>query len=358
MGQDSMISRLLRRRQAATHGAKRSRAAAPSAENPEELLEEIDALTAENRGRRDLEVERRIVSLRHRAGLALAERPVLNPEYPAPDFDLLPAGPDLPEVTPGELTPELLRAAILRNGCLLVRGVIDRDQATHLAEEIDRAYEARDLKTSGGRSNSVYYEEFEPDPRFDIADERLWVSGGAGVWAADSPRVMVETLDALDRGGLRGLATEYLGERPAISVNKCLLRKVTPDIFKDTTASAWHQDGAFLGDVRALNIWLSLSRCGDLAPGLDIVPRRIDLVPTGTEGATFDWSVSQAVAEESAGELGISRPIFDPGDVLLFDELLLHSTAADEKMPNPRYAVESWFFGPSAFPDDYVPLAF
>ena len=29
-----------------------------------------------------------------------------------------------------------------------------------------------------------------------------------------------------------------------------------------------------MGDVRALNVWLSLSRCGDEAPGMDVVPRR------------------------------------------------------------------------------------
>ena len=114
-----------------------------------------------------------------------------------------------------------------------------------------------------------------------------------------------------------------------------------------------------MGDVRALNIWLSLSHCGDDAPGLDLVPRRLDhIVPTGTEGAIFDWSVAPAMAEEAAGESGIVRPIFEPGDVLMFDELCLHSTALDPAMTKTRYAVESWFFGPSAFPVDYVPLAF
>ena len=113
-----------------------------------------------------------------------------------------------------------------------------------------------------------------------------------------------------------------------------------------------------MGEVNALNVWLSLSRCGDEAPGLDIVARRLDhVVPTGTEGAVFDWSASQAVAEEAAGDAGIARPIFEPGDALLFDELLLHATAAEPDMPNVRYAVESWFFGPSGFPPEYAPLA-
>ena len=113
-----------------------------------------------------------------------------------------------------------------------------------------------------------------------------------------------------------------------------------------------------MGPVRSLNVWLSLSHCGDVAPGMDIVPRRLDdFVPTGTEGTFVDHQVSQAVAEEAAGEVGIVRPIFEPGDALLFDALFLHQTGSDPEMPNARYAIESWFFGPSAFPEDYVPIA-
>jgi len=43
---------------------------------------------------------------------------------------------------------------------------------------------------------------------------------------------------------------------------------------------------------------------------------------------------------------------------LLFDEKFLHQTGSDPSMPNPRYAVESWFFGPSAYPENFVPIAF
>ena len=113
-----------------------------------------------------------------------------------------------------------------------------------------------------------------------------------------------------------------------------------------------------MGEVRALNIWVSLSRCGDVAPGLDLVPTRIDhIVPTGTEGAMFDWSVSQEIAEQSASEAGLHRPVFNPGDALLFDELFLHATGTSPDMPDTRYAIECWFFGHSAFPGEYRPLA-
>ena len=331
----------------------------------ESLLDEIDAHGGANGGNSDEASARQLLQLRHRAGLKLLdESAAKEPSYPDPAFDLLASDSDLPTVEAGEVTPELLRAAILRSGCLLIRGLVDPDQAARLREEIDRAYEARGAHSADQHSGSGWFEEFKPDARFDLAFERALLLGSAGLWVADSPRMMAEVLDLFDRAGLTRLATDYLGERPAISVNKSLLRKVKPTQIEDTdgskerSPSAWHQDGAFLGDVRALNVWLSLSRCGDVAPGLDIVPRRLEeIVPTGTEGAVFDWSVSRAVTEEAAADVEIMRPVFEPGDVLLFDELFLHATAAEPDMPNMRYAVESWFFGPSAFPAGYAPLA-
>jgi hypothetical protein len=166
--------------------------------------------------------------------------------------------------------------------------------------------------------------------------------------------VMFDVLDSLERAGLRALATDYLGGHALISVDKCTLRRTQPGTF-----GSWHQDGAFLGDVRALNVWLSLSHCGDVAPGLDIVPRRLDrIVPTGTEGSFFDWDVAPDVAQEAATDVGIMRPIYEPGDVMLFDDMFLHSTATSPEMTETRYAVETWFFAPTGFPSDYVPLAF
>jgi hypothetical protein len=331
------------------------------------MLDEAAELTVQNRAQRDPQVERRILRLRHLAGIEMIGNGSGTADYPEPGFESLP-GDGLPELSPAEVTPELLRAAVLRNGALLIRGLIDPAEATRMAEKIDLAFEAREAKKAGDQPDPGYYTPFTAEPGFSLVT-RGWVTGASGMWAADSPTVLVDVLDALERAGLRQLATGYLGERPAISVNKCTLRRVPPDVYDPDAAngseghkkrlSGWHQDGAFLGDVRALNVWLSLSRCGDVAPGLDLVPRRIDhIVPTGTEGAAFDWSVSQDLAEEAAGDAGIQRPIFEPGDVMLFDELFLHATAAEPEMTNNRHAVESWFFGPSAFPEDYVPLAF
>ena len=101
-----------------------------------------------------------------------------------------------------------------------------------------------------------------------------------------------------------------------------------------------------------------MSRCGDVAPGMDLVPSRLDeIVATGTEGAPLDWTVADDVAREVAGDRGVVRPIFNPGDALMFDEMFLHTTAIEETMSESRYAIETWFFGSSAYPPEYAPIA-
>ncbi|MBK5110614.1 MAG: phytanoyl-CoA dioxygenase family protein [Thermoleophilia bacterium] len=308
----------------------------------------VEALAVENRAARDMELERRMVRLRHRAGVDLVKA-ADSPPMAEPDYDALKVEGDIPEINASEMSAPLARAAMLRHGCLIVRGVVPEEEAIQMRDDIERSFQARDDETVDG-----YFEEFVPDPPFTIL-ERRWVSDGGGIWAADSPKFTFDMVEAFDRVGLQSLVEDYLGERPAFSVNKCTLRRVPPE-----AGTAWHQDGAFLGDVKALNVWMSLSRCGDIAPSLDIVPKRIEeILPTGTDDALFPWSISDKVAEEAAGDTPILRPIFNPGDVILFDDVNVHRTGVDsETMTENRYAIESWFFGPSTFPDEYVPLAF
>ena len=78
---------------------------------------------------------------------------------------------------------------------------------------------------------------------------------------------------------------------------------------------------------------------------------------TATDEAVLNYQVSQRKAEEAAGDKPIVRPIFEPGDALFFDELFLHQTGSDPSMPKPRFAIETWFFGGSAFPGEYAPVA-
>lgn len=322
---------------------------------PDELLPEIQRLIQANLATRHPNVERRVLALSHRAGIALLDGAPEQPEFVGAESERLPEGDPLPEIQAVELTPGLIRAGILRDGCLLVRGLVDRDRALDFAGEIDRAYAQRERVDAGRSGKAGYYEEFQPDPGSGEPVVRGWIKQGGGLLAADSPTLHFEMAQMFRAARLPELVGGYLGEPALISVHKTTLRKAEPSV-----PGSWHQDGFFMGPVRSLNMWLSLSRCGDVAPGLDVVPRRLDhYLATATEEAVLDYTISQLKVEEAAAAAGtrVVRPIFEPGDAIFFDELFLHQTGSDPAMDRPRYAIENWFFGGSAFPSEYAPIA-
>jgi Phytanoyl-CoA dioxygenase (PhyH) len=343
--------RLLRRKRQDTGAA--TAGADPAADFPEsldDLLAEIEGLTASNREDPSRETERQLLRKRHLAGIRFMQSAPDDPRFAEPNDAGLAKPEPLPQVGPDQLTPGVLRAGILRDGCLLVRGLVPGDAALAFAAEIDRAYSERER--SEGPAGGSYYEEFDPHPPFE-PPMREWIKMGGGLLAGDSPRLSFEMIELFEAAGLPRLVSDYLGEPALISLHKTTLRKAEPSV-----SGAWHQDGFFMGPVRALNLWLSLSHCGDDAPGLDILPRRLeDYLATGTEGADLAWTISDKEVDEAAGGTPVIRPVFEPGDALLFDERFLHKTGSDPSMPNPRFAIESWFFGGSAFPGEYAPIA-
>lgn len=314
-------------------------------------LEAISLLTDANRSRNDAAIETELRDLRHRAfDLVDHPAPTEPPERVRASTDE--PGP-LPELSAAELTLGSLRAGMASHGCVLVRGLISPTRAGRLAEGVDRALEAFDASEAATEPGAApWYVPFSPEPgRYPLVTRRVWVRASGAVWTVDSPHMLFELTEMVAETGLVDLITQYLGERPALSARKCTLRRVPVD-----TDTNWHQDGAFLGqDIRTLNLWLVLSKVDRDSPGLEIVPRRLDSVlPTGTEGAIFDWSVSPAVVSEVPTEP--IRPEFEAGDALLFDHLLLHRTAAGPGMTRERYAMENWFFAPSTYPEGQIPV--
>lgn len=261
---------------------------------------------------------------------------------------------ELVDLAPGDLTPERFRAEMAHHGCVLVRGLIEPDRAETLRAGIDRALAAFDATPEEMEDRRRWFRPFDPLPEYGkLGGRRKFMRDAGSLWAVDSPHMFAELRSMLDDTGIAALVTTILQERAVISANKFNLRRVPPGI-----PTNWHQDGAFLGEeTRSVNLWLSLSDCGVDAPGLDIVPRRIDrVVPTGTHEAIFDWSVAQPIVDEEAGDAGVTRPRFGPGDALLFDHLFLHRTAVSDEMVNSRYAIESWFFAASTFPEGQIPV--
>jgi hypothetical protein len=326
------------------------------------FLEAVDVLNGANRMRRDPEIERRLVRLRHEAFDELvAQAPPASP-HSATIADPAPLTDGIPTVAPHHLTPDLLRSGISSAGCVRIPGLVPKPRVDRLVEAIDRAIAGYDAHAAGApvANTTPWFEPFAPAQRYragaNIRGKRASVRSGGGAWLVDSPRALFDLLDTFDDVGLAPVITGFLGERPALSMAKCTLRRVP----LDTVNAAWHQDGAFLGKpIRTLNVWIALTDAGRDAPGLDILPRRLEyIVDTGTEGAIFPWSVAPAMVEAASQGTAVCRPIFEAGDALLFDELFLHRTACEPQMTRERYAIETWLFAPSVYPDKQIPLVF
>lgn len=334
----------------------------------------IELLTEANRAEAHPRLERALVRMRIE-GCA-----TLPPPGPAASTPVVPEADaaDLTEITAAELTATAVREGFARSGCVLVRGLVPPPRAEQLVAGIDATYEAFDAAATGDESyDRTWYWPFPmpdviapdnagsavvlspgapPAGRIPSRAHRRVTRDGAGIWTVDSPHMLFEVFELVDEVGLGAVMSEFLGERPLLSANKCTLRKVPPE----EMTGGWHQDGAFLGkDIGAFNCWISLSHCGVDAPGIDVVTRRFDgIVEPGSDGAYFKWSLSDEDVQVAAAGSAIVRPVFEPGDALLFDHRLVHRTGTSPEMTLPRHAIESWWFTRSAFPPSQLPLVY
>jgi hypothetical protein len=309
-------------------------------------LADIDRLTDASSDAPDEALERRLVRSRYSAFSELDLETKSAP--PSVTGEPLPLDQGLPTAALEGLDGATVRKGIPAGGCLLIRNAVDSATVAELSSGIDRAIEDMTSDT-----NSAYFAPFSPEQKMALGIQRKWAGKCSSMLASDSPRVLNRTIAAYRAIGLHSVIGEYLGERPVCSMKKTVLRRVDVDSTTD-----WHQDGAFMGTgLASLNVWLNLTDCGRTAPGLNLVPRRLDsLVETGTPGAYFDWSAAPDKVADAAAEAGVTRPDFNAGDILLFDELCMHRTAVAPEMREPRRAIEMWCFAPSRYPETQIPL--
>ena len=155
----------------------------------------------------------------------------------------------------------------MHHGCLLVRGLLPESQAMELIEDTDRSFQAReaDAIPESLAESRPWFVPFDPDPGYPPLNDKLrqfHIDAGA-VLAAESPRSLFHLIEAFERNGLIEAIRGYLGERPVISLNKCVLRHTG---FLGQGSPTWHQDGAFLGPRYARSTHGSRSRIAEATP--------------------------------------------------------------------------------------------
>lgn len=316
-----------------------------------DLTGAIEVGTVAARSQADMELLGALARWRHDAFLRQTHPPGL-PSWPPSLPDPFPGAQGVPGIDAQDLTAEILGGAIVHHGSLHVRGLIPHAVAETLQRGIDRALAAQQCAMA--HEPIVDPGWFVPYNVPEMVAARHWPHGANAMFTADSPPMLQALIDALGASGVVDRIAEFMGERPALSIAKSTLRRQTA-----VPTSGWHQDGAFLGrQVRSVNVWLALSDCGTTAPGMDVVGRRLPyVVQTNSHGAAFDWSVGEGMVDILAqGGAPVQTPDFEAGDALLFDHLMLHRTSLKPGATGTRWAIESWFFAPTDYPYDRVPL--
>ncbi|MEJ7582479.1 MAG: phytanoyl-CoA dioxygenase family protein [Acidimicrobiales bacterium] len=297
----------------------------------------------------------RLIELRLAAAAALeagSGRSPWPPTYPDP-FPALVGSP--PEITGADLDTEVLGGAVRHHGCLVARNLLDQAQVANLLDAVSQARTHLDALDAGSPDHvSSWYRPVVTHPKVKNQVLRNMVAGQGGIWLADSPTGTARVLAELEATGVIASIAGHFGERPFFSLQKSTLRKSLP--IHDLVA--WHQDGSFLSrDVRTMNVWIALSPCGGdyPAPGLEVVPRRVEEVQP-VDGGLTPHSISSDLVADLAVETPTVCPRFEPGDAMLFDERFVHRTHLPAVLTEIRFALECWFFAPSHQSTDYVPL--
>lgn len=315
-------------------------------------LEAVDYLQELASRSENFDIEHELVQLRGEAGVALVEN---SRSVPAPCVTAADAVEGFPlSIAPRELSPAAIRKGIASNGCIHVPGFFDAAQTTQLQAAVRQSLEAlADAEQERLTRAGPWYEYYVPKvtPASAALKDRFSNRFGS-LRVCDTPRGMATWLHVAKESGLLQVIEGYLASRPILTTFKTTFREATPG----PEHKVWHQDGAFMGPVRTLNVWVALTKCGRDAPGLEFIPERMDILKTGTDDAVFDWSVAPSVVSDNFADRVIC-PEYEAGDMLLFDERLLHRTYITPEMTSPRHAIESWFFHPAAYPEEFAVFA-
>ena len=144
-----------------------------------------------------------LLRLRNLLAIGLLDGEPADQGFAEPRLRVAAAGCSAPGARAGALTPALLRAGILRDGCVLVRGLIDRPRAERL-RQADRSLlqGARPPRRRQVVQRSPVRPVRARSPPRRAAVLREWIKAGGGVLAVDSPMLSFELGELYREAGL------------------------------------------------------------------------------------------------------------------------------------------------------------
>jgi hypothetical protein len=209
--------------------------------------EAIRLLTKANSRLHNSEIEILLVNLRHESFFHHVPTSSLASWPPRPD-DLYADQPGIPEIEHQDFTAANVASGVFNHGSIIVRNMLTADQVSLMRDSIIQTYAQHDKAMAGAPETETapWFVPFNPAPRegTEAIVDRAWFRRTGAELASDSPRGLFNLINCLQDAGITDMVTEYLGERPALSVRKTSLRQVPKDV---NAEHGWHQEGAFLG---------------------------------------------------------------------------------------------------------------
>jgi hypothetical protein len=329
---------------------------APGRGNDADLPAIIEKSAALLRSDESLEEAQRLLRLRWRAGGWAVRSAQAKSGYH------LEGAPDLPpadEIQVSQLTPEIARATLARNGNLVLRGLIPSDAADDFVQRINGVVDGfqSTVKTRGlgGKSADLGYIAFRPPPpdRKFVADNRKYLAiEEISALTVDSPLLFERLVHYLKASGIVGIAERIFGERPVAGIQKSAVRRMPLG-----HPAGWHQDlGAVGAGTKAIALWIPFSPCGRDAAGFEYVRRRFNGPVPQMNDSVMPWVIADDTVTSVQDGADVVTPEFNPGDAVMFDQYSLHRGASYPHMTKWRWSIDTWLFAPSSLPPHITPM--
>ena len=211
-------------------------------------------------------------------------------------------------------------------GHVLVRGAFPADTINVICREVARFFSDFEARMAAAQVSEVdrgLYETFG-----NLTFDRMVESGFGGVAAL---------FPAIRASKLAPVIAAHFGEAIHVPRNHVLGRYYQPPY---GNVVPYHQDVTVIDPRASVTTWIPLNECGAAAPGLELANALITAPLPITPG---DYTITADVIEWDS-----IRPVFKPGDAVLFLNTTPHRSYVTPDMTRPRYSFEVRYMPASA----------
>jgi hypothetical protein len=185
----------------------------------------------------------------------------------------------------------------------------------------------------------------------EVDELRVFAQGGptrvndSATASGDADRMVSAFSSIYRQRGILDLIEGYLAEPPLALTHRTLVKRNEP-----SKGLPWHQDASFYrGQCGSIALWIALTECGRACPSLMLVPRRVERIIDPEQSTVRASAVlGDEVEMLLAGQPAV-RPLLEPGDAIVLDEMTVHATGTGWEQPYRDVAI-TWFFAPSRLP--------